>query len=74
MAKHLKLIGCLRGGPVNIDMEHRSSKGIQVTKHTRQKRPGVAEYHHRPDLAHLRNIVTGSRHFPKDVSGLYYYK
>lgn len=72
-AKHLKLIGCLRGGPVNIDMDTARQRGIQVTNTPGKNAQGVAEFTIGLILAHLRNIVTGSRYFSEGRYRPYYY-
>ena len=72
-APALKLIGCLRGGPINIDMEVAGRKGIQVTNTPGKNAQGVAEFTVGLILAHLRNIVSGSRYFAEGRYRPYYY-
>ena len=72
-AQHLKLIGCLRGGPVNIDMDTARRRGIQVTNTPGKNAQGVAEFTIGLILAHLRNIVSGSRYFSEGRYRPYYY-
>jgi D-3-phosphoglycerate dehydrogenase len=72
-AAKLKLIGCLRGGPINIDMETAARKGIQVTNTPGKNAQGVAEFTVGLILSHLRNIVSGSRYFAEGRYRPYYY-
>ncbi|MFA6508517.1 MAG: NAD(P)-dependent oxidoreductase [Treponemataceae bacterium] len=72
-APALKLIGCLRGGPVNIDMEVAGQKGILVTNTPGKNAQGVAEFTIGLILSHLRNIVSGNRYFIDGRYRPYYY-
>jgi len=72
-AENLKLIGCLRGGPVNIDMEAAKEKGIIVTNTPGKNDQGVAEYVVGLLLAHIRNIVSSNRYFIQGEYRPYYY-
>ncbi len=72
-AKDLKLIGCLRGGPVNIDMDTARQRGIKVTNTPGKNARGVAEFTIGLILSHLRNIVSGSRYFAQGRYRPYYY-
>lgn len=72
-APALKLIGCLRGGPVNIDLETARGRGIQVTNTPGKNARGVAEFTVGLILSHLRNIASGSRYFAEGRYRPYYY-
>lgn len=63
-AARLKLIGCMRGGPVNIDVAHAAAKGIRMTNSPGKNAQGVAEFTIGLLLAHIR-------HIPEGVAGLY---
>ncbi len=63
-APRLKLIGCLRGGPVNIDHAHAAEKNIRLTNSPGKNAQGVAEFTIGLLLAHVR-------HIPEGVAGLY---
>jgi D-3-phosphoglycerate dehydrogenase len=58
-ARELQLIGCMRGGPVNIDIVHAAAKGIRVTNSPGKNAQGVAEFTIGLLLAHLRHIPEG---------------
>ncbi len=72
-AKNLKLIGCLRGGPINIDMDTAREKGILVTNTPGKNAQGVAEFTVGLILSHVRNIVSGSRYLAEGRYRPYYY-
>lgn len=72
-AEKLKLIGCLRGGPVNIDMDEAKSKGIAVTNTPGKNDQGVAEYVVGLILAHVRNIASSNRYLIQGEYRPYYY-
>jgi D-3-phosphoglycerate dehydrogenase len=62
-AEQLKLIGCLRGGPVNIDIDEAKRRKIAVTNTPGKNASGVAEYTIGLILSHLRHIAESSRYF-----------
>lgn len=59
-AKQLKLICCMRGGPVNLDLEYAKSRGIVCTNSPGKNAEGVAEYTVALTLAHIRHIPEGN--------------
>ncbi len=63
-APRLKLIGCMRGGPVNVDIKHALAKGVRITNSPGKNAQAVAEYTIGAILAHVR-------HIPEGVQGLY---
>lgn len=65
-AKNLKLICCMRGGPVNLDLEYAKSKGIQCTNSPGKNAQGVAEYTVGLALAHIRHIPEGAAGLAQD--------
>ena len=60
-AKNLKMICCMRGGPVNIALDHARAKGIVLTNSPGKNAQGVAEYTTGLLLSHIRHIPQGSR-------------
>jgi Phosphoglycerate dehydrogenase and related dehydrogenases len=59
-APRLKLIGCMRGGPVNIAIDHAAAKGIRITNSPGKNAQGVAEFTIGLLLAHIRHIPEGN--------------
>jgi len=65
-AKNLKLICCMRGGPVNLDLSCAKSRGIQCTNSPGKNAQGVAEYTVALALAHIRHIPSGTEGLARD--------
>lgn len=65
-AKKLKLICCMRGGPVNLDLNYAKSKGIRCTNSPGKNAQGVAEYTVALALAHIRHIPSGTEGLSQD--------
>lgn len=59
-ARQLKLICCMRGGPVNIDLDYAKSKGIVASNSPGKNAQGVAEYTIGLILSHIRHIPIGN--------------
>ena len=60
-AKQLKLICCMRGGPVNIALDYAKSKGIVCSNSPGKNAEAVAEYTIGLLLAHIRHIAEGKQ-------------
>ncbi|MCC8189048.1 MAG: oxidoreductase [Planctomycetes bacterium] len=58
-APALRLIACLRGGPVNIDVRYARERGIRFTNSPGKNAQGVAEFTVGLILSHLRHIPEG---------------
>jgi len=65
-AKNLKLICCMRGGPVNLALDYAKSKGIVCTNSPGKNAEGVAEYTIGLALSHIRHIPDGSAGLQED--------
>lgn len=65
-AKQLKLICCMRGGPVNLDLNYAKQKGIICTNSPGKNAEGVAEYTVGLALAHIRHIPAGNAGLAQD--------
>ena len=53
----LKVVGCMRGGPVNIDIDAATMLGIPVLRTPGRNAEAVADYTIGLIIAHVRNIV-----------------
>lgn len=65
-AEKLKLICCMRGGPVNLDLDYAKSKGIVCVNSPGKNAEGVAEYTVGLALAHIRHIPEGNAGLARD--------
>ena len=65
-AKNLKLICCMRGGPVNLDLDYAKSKGILCSNSPGKNAEGVAEYTIGLALSHIRHIPEGTAGLARD--------
>jgi D-3-phosphoglycerate dehydrogenase len=72
-ADKLKLIGCLRGGPLNIDINTAKESNIQVINTPGKNAQAVAEFTIGLIIAHQRNILNGSRYLSEGRYRPYYY-
>jgi D-3-phosphoglycerate dehydrogenase len=59
-APHLELVGCCRGGPVNVNLEVAAARGIPVVTSPGRNAQATAEFTVGLLLAGLRRIVDGS--------------
>lgn len=67
-APSLRLVGCARGGPVNVDLDAARTRGVQVTTSPGKNADAVAELAIGSVITLLRNVVPSAHELATDAA------